>query len=203
MAPPTGPRGASTSTRITRSSNAPPRGSARGGIAKRRGGAARVDRDGDLVMDPSASGRGGKKSGTGAGKPALPIRRRGASSSAPSSKSNTRLQQNLLRQMEPSGPRATRPNASVTLKIHGLTGSRASSNPDGGVEALLGFLERKANPLKGHSPPVTIKKVCLSIRSGDTGVYAALRKAHPHHTFLDAAIRADTRTRSSPLKPLP
>jgi hypothetical protein len=47
VAPPRGPRGASPSVR----------GAGRGGIQKRRGGGpARVDKDGDLVMDAAATG---------------------------------------------------------------------------------------------------------------------------------------------------
>jgi nuclear RNA export factor len=41
-----------------------------------------------------------------------------------------------------------------TLQITGLKSSKAAANPDGGLESLLSFLERKA------SGTVKIKKVC-------------------------------------------
>lgn len=48
----------------------------------------------------------------------------------------------------------------TTLKVDGLSMSKAAGNADGGLESLLGFLERKA---KGHDPNrvIKIKKVCL------------------------------------------
>lgn len=167
--PPTGPRaGASTTTRQTRSSTGASRPSARGGIAKRgRGPAPRVDRDGDLVMDAAA---GGNKSGAGINKNNSSTRRGTTRPSAP--KANTRLQQNLARQLGgdtsqvPNAPSAARLAANnTTLKILGMKSSKAATNPDKGEKRLLEFLERKASTLKGPSRRhVTIKKVCQGIR---------------------------------------
>ncbi|KUI63176.1 mRNA export factor mex67 [Cytospora mali] len=165
MPPPTGPRaGTSTTTRQTRSSTGASRPSARGGIAKRgRGPAARVDRDGDLVMDAAA----GSKSGAGISKNASSTRRGTTRPSAP--RANTRLQQNLARQLGgdtsqvPNAPSAARLAANnTTLKILGVKSSKAATNPDGGEKRLLEFLERKASTLKGPSRRhVTIKKSLL------------------------------------------
>src|SRR5277367_2451419 len=55
--PPTGPRGSSPARR----------GIGRGGIQKRRGGLPRVDKDGDLVMDP-VEGKAILGSGSGSGR---------------------------------------------------------------------------------------------------------------------------------------
>ncbi|ROW11221.1 hypothetical protein VMCG_01462 [Cytospora schulzeri] len=166
--PPTGPRaGASTTTRQTRSSTGASRPSARGGIAKRgRGPAPRVDRDGDLVMDAAA----GNKSGAGINKNTSSTRRGTTRPSAP--KANTRLQQNLARQLGgdtsqvPKAPSAARLAANnTTLKILGVNSSKAASNPDKGEKRLLEFLERKASTMKGPSRRhVTIKK---SLVEGD------------------------------------
>ncbi|EOO00566.1 putative mrna export factor mex67 protein [Phaeoacremonium minimum UCRPA7] len=162
---PGGPRGATaTATRPARGSASASRG--RGGIAKRsRGGAApRVDRDGDLVMDPTAAANG-NKSGSGFSKPSKPPSgpaRRNTPRTGPVA-STAKLQQNLLRQIGgdtsrlPNGPRATRSQANTTtIKIFGLKASKAATNPDGGVKSLLEFLERKASGLSNHT--VTIKK---------------------------------------------
>jgi nuclear RNA export factor len=52
----------------------------------------------------------------------------------------------------------------ASLRIDGLSSSKAASNPDGGLESLLGFLERKASGLDAKSNrTVKIKKVCLII----------------------------------------
>lgn len=52
-------------------------------------------------------------------------------------------------------------NGSTTLEVGGLSSSKASTNSDGGVESLLGFLERKASGMDAKSNrAVKIKKVC-------------------------------------------
>lgn len=226
MAPPSGPRGGATSTttRNTRSNANGARGSShgggrgRGGIAKRgRSSAPRVDRDGDLVMDPNASTR----SGAGANKSSNSAPRRGTSrpngasrSSAPN-KSNSRLQQNIVRHLGgdtsqiPRAPSSRISSNNTTLKVFGLKTSRAATNPDGGVKDLLLFLEKKATNIKnangtGRAPrPVLIKKVCQGIRSRGTGGYAALPKVHPRCSVLNLAERADNCSRLSPLLPYP
>jgi nuclear RNA export factor len=49
----------------------------------------------------------------------------------------------------------------VRLQVSGLSDSKAASNPDGGLDALLSFLERKASGLDSKSNrAVKIKKVC-------------------------------------------
>jgi nuclear RNA export factor len=52
----------------------------------------------------------------------------------------------------------------TTLKVDGLKASKAASNADGGLESLLGFLERKSAGLDAASNrAIKIKKVCLLI----------------------------------------
>jgi len=162
VAPPRGPRGASPSVR----------GGGRGGIQKRRGGApARIDKDGDLVMDAGAAGDK-RRAGRGrieGGAPSKPLGS-GRTNSGPSRGGNQgllRAQQAIMRGMESkqaniSESRIT--SGGTTLRIEGLSSSKAASNPDGGLESLLGFLERKASGLDAKSNrPVKIKKVCLMI----------------------------------------
>ena len=207
---PGGPRGATaTATRPARGSASASRG--RGGIAKRsRGGAApRVDRDGDLVMDPTAAANG-NKSGSGFSKPSKPPSgpaRRNTPRTGPVA-STAKLQQNLLRQIGgdtsrlPNGPRATRSQANTTtIKIFGLKASKAATNPDGGVKSLLEFLERKASGLSNHT--VTIKKVCLRIQLLDTGGYGASPKVLSRFPAIFSAQRANKHIRLSPLMSLP
>jgi len=56
--------------------------------------------------------------------------------------------------------------AGTSLQIDGLSLSKAASNPDGGVESLLAFLERKASAHDPNSKPVKIKKVCYRLGRG-------------------------------------
>jgi nuclear RNA export factor len=162
VAPPRGPRGASPSVR----------GGTRGGIQKRRGGGpARVDKDGDLVMDAASAGDKrragrGRIEGGAASKPLGT----GRTNTGPSRGSNQGLHraQAILRGME--SKQATVLESRITgggpssLRIDGLSSSKAASNPDGGLESLLGFLERKASGLDAKSNrTVKIKKVCLMI----------------------------------------
>jgi len=159
-APPRGPRGSSPSVR------GGPRG---GGIQKRRGGGpARVDKDGDLVMDAGAAGDK-RRAGRGriGGSPQPKPLGNGRPNSGPSRGGNHSLNraQAILRGME--SKQATVLETRITagggasLRIDGLSTSKASSNPDRGLEALLGFLERKASGLDAKSNrTVKIKKVC-------------------------------------------
>jgi nuclear RNA export factor len=162
IAPPRGPRGSSPSVR----------GAARGGIQKRRGGGpARVDKDGDLVMGAAAagdlrrSGRGHIEGGT----PSKPLGT-GRTNSGPSrggSQGIHRAQQAILRGIESQQANVLESRITTggtTLRVDGLSSSKAAANPDGGLESLLGFLERKASGLDAKSNRlVKIKKVCLMI----------------------------------------
>ncbi|EHL03636.1 putative mRNA export factor MEX67 [Glarea lozoyensis 74030] len=56
------------------------------------------------------------------------------------------------------------------LQIDGLSSSKAASNPDGGVESLLAFLERKASAHDPKSKPVKIKK---SLKKGGSVIITA------------------------------
>lgn len=157
---------------------APPRGprvpsyrGGRGGIQKRRAGNApgpvRVDKDGDLVMDASStdekrSGRGqigGSRSAKGPGSGRVPTGpARGGGNAG-----MQRTQRSVMRGMgtKQVNVHDTRNHPKMaTLEIKGLGSSKAASNPDGGIESLLSFLERKAS---GHdntsNRAVKIKKV--------------------------------------------
>jgi nuclear RNA export factor len=159
VAPPRGPRGASPSVR----------GGARGGIQKRRGGGpARVDKDGDLVMDAGAAGDK-RRAGRGrieGGAPSKPLGS-GRTNSGPSrggTQGLHRAQQAILRGIDSKQANILESRITsgvAALRVQGLSSSKAASNPDGGLEALLSFLERKASGLDAKSNrTVKIKKVC-------------------------------------------
>jgi nuclear RNA export factor len=161
-APPRGPRGSPSGVQ----------GGGRGGIQKRRaGGPIRVDKDGDLDMD--ASGRG--KSGKGRLESPIPSRpqrpqppgRGRASAPRGNSLGMQKAQQAILRGLgaKQANVLDSRNNTGgTTLQVDGLKSSKAASNTDGGLESLLGFLERKAAGLdSGSNRTVRIKKVCFLI----------------------------------------
>lgn len=148
------------------------RGAGRGGIQKRQGQGrpAPVDKDGDLVMDAAAAGdkhRSGKGQIDGVA-PSKPMGA-GRNNSGPSrgGQGNRRAQQ-LLRGIDSKQANVrdsrTTTDAITTLIIDGLSSSKAAANSDGGLESLLGFLERKASAMDAKSNgTVKIKKVCLLI----------------------------------------
>lgn len=152
--PPRGPRNGSPSVR------------GRGGIQKRRTGPARVDKDGDLVMDAAnEKGKAGRGRLDGSSSSRGQTSGRGGKGPARGGLTSQRAQQAILRGLE--GDQATllearRSRGNVTLRVDGLKSSKAASNSDGGLNSLLGFLERKANGLDAKSKKIIkIKKVCL------------------------------------------
>lgn len=171
--PPRGPRGSTPQAR----------GRGRGGIQKRTraDGPARVDRDGDLVMDVAAtasaprSGRGRIEQTTRAARTSSgPLGRAG-----PPGRGNQvsdRAKQSILRglgakQANIWESRIT--DGGVRLQVSGWKDSKAASNPDRGLESLLAFLERKAKDKDPKSNrAVKIKKVCSLFDRGVMEVYA-------------------------------
>lgn len=155
MAPPTGP------ARTTRSS-------ARGGAGARRGGGpGRVDRDGDLVMDPSIKttkpgGGIGKRSANNDNKNASSAKRGrpGPRGGAPGRSAIVAAQDKILRHINANGSdlgsRSRRSHNTTILRVEGLKQSKASSNQDQGLRILLEFLERKAQNMSKRT--VTVKK---------------------------------------------
>lgn len=152
-APPRGPRGASSSTR----------GRGRGGIQKRRAdGPARVDKDGDLVMDAAGSAK--RRAGKGRLESSRPSPGTGRGAGASRGGLNIRKARTAIlrgigsQQVNVLETRITNGSA---LQVEGLSESKAAANADGGVEALCGFLERKASGMDAKSNrTVKIKKVC-------------------------------------------
>ena len=154
--PPTGPRLDGT------------RGGSRGGIQKRKGptAPARIDRDGDLVMNAAATDK--VKSGRGqieatrssrshaASRGGVPMGPRGgnASKQAAIIRGIATRNANIVSSRPVNGQLGS-------LRVKGLSSSKAANNPDGGLESLLGFLERKASGLDAKSNrAIRIKKVC-------------------------------------------
>jgi nuclear RNA export factor len=124
---------------------------ARGGaIAKRKG---RTDRDGDLVMDPTARARpgGGINKGGKAGGP----KPRGAKAGARGAGFEKQLASHVGGS---SAPVRTRPSRGLEeLRITGHKNSKAASNTDGGMSSLIVWVEKRAS-LKAKRA-VKVKKV--------------------------------------------
>jgi len=124
---------------------------ARGGaIAKRKG---RTDRDGDLVMDPTARARpgGGINKGGKAGAP----KPRGAKPGA----RGAGFEKQLASHVGGSSTAVrTRPSRGLEeLRITGHKSSKAASNTDGGLSSLIVWVEKRAS-LKAKRA-VKVKKV--------------------------------------------
>ncbi|KAF5021249.1 hypothetical protein F66182_6718 [Fusarium sp. NRRL 66182] len=139
----------------------------RGGVQKRKAG--RVDGDGDLDMD--SAGRRAKKTATADNKPT----RTGTRASARGGPS--RNAQNVLKHLSSGtagslasrisnvssgkGPKTRSQDMTglSMLRVGGLKESKAASNPGGGLNDLLGFMERKAGSFRtGSKRRVAIKK---------------------------------------------
>ncbi|KAL9102002.1 MAG: hypothetical protein Q9163_002802 [Psora crenata] len=172
-----------------------PRHPNRGGIQKRNLIPARVDRDGDLVMDAGGAGaRGGRASGSGRGSA---IRgsahtRRHHTPDLLSSRVSTRparagidpsaIQKAVLRSMGSNETLPKRPKAIVkgartrgntreardgldNISVWGLKESKAAANKDGGISDLVAFLERKAT--NPDAPAREAVKIKKSRMEGD------------------------------------
>jgi len=173
MAPPTGPRNGTSGSR-----GGANKGSGRGGIAKRRAGGGRTDRDGDLDMGAGttkvSSGKISKrtesstKPATSSGRPAKPTRKAQNIVEKAITHGSGSLSSRALGGMGPAG-RGLRSQAqsSVTLKVEGLKSSKAASNEGGGLRELLTFLERKATTVGKVTRQVRVKKVCYIICSSN------------------------------------
>lgn len=153
--------------RITRGGRSTP--TDRGGIRKR--GATRMDRDGDLDMNAlSERGRGGKRgrgdSGRGSafapGRKAVIDRERTINTIHKALSSNAESQANI-RTIHPKG------QILEQVSVRGWKQSKAASNPDGGIESLVSWLEKKVAPLDSKSMSKisnnNITKVCATSAS--------------------------------------
>lgn len=152
MAPPTGPRAGTTRRATTRG-----RG---GGISKNRI-APRKDRDGDVSMDAPAAGdagRGGRGSSRGGAPRGAP---RGPSQGT--TRATSRLAQNVKNYLAPDGGNSDNKArfSRATFKIYGLKNSLAMTNDDGGLGALVSFIERK------NTYDTKQMKVLRSFKDGD------------------------------------
>ncbi|RKF63862.1 mRNA export factor mex67 [Erysiphe neolycopersici] len=177
-------------SRGTRNSSSSARGLSRGGIKKRRNGASRVDKDGDLVMDTSTVGprTGGNEKRRRLDRVntqlASPIRTTGSGRLKGGSKmGNRRSQQAITRELGENHSTILE-----TVEVTGLNSSKASSYADGGLESLLGFLERKACGLDSKSNrTVKIKK---SSQVGDSVFITASKQDIEQILKLDNVIFA-------------
>jgi hypothetical protein len=153
----------------------PPRGPSRGGIGKRSSRPTRTDKDGDLVMNASGSGRGTPRSaGRGRGGSSTPSGpSRGGIRSKPSrpAVNPAALQKAIARGLNTGAAVVRNADGSdrrnlEELSVEGWKKSKAAAKSDGGVKQLLDFLERKATPPNSTSnEKVRIRKVCYSLQS--------------------------------------
>jgi nuclear RNA export factor len=213
----TGP--SSTPKSGSRNSSPAIRGLGRGRIQKRRAGPSPVDKDGDLVMN-SALPQEGSNVSTESSRGRNPVRgkpgprhaaagrnSRSVLSTQQAQKSIARgLESDQFRAVEQSMGASNRPgrqrgntklrrapqeHASPSLRIHGLKESKVASNPDGGVRALLDFLERKVNSSDAKRGRVRVLKVCSinSTASSLEGFHSRPTKsALSKHAFNPASI---------------
>lgn len=176
------PRGRqNTSGRETRNAARKSATTSRGGISKRKAG--RVDGDGDLDMD--SAGRRAKKTTTTESNPTR-------SSTRTSTRGGpSRNAQNVLKHLSngtaaslasrisnvSSGKTPKTRSRDMTgltlLRVGGLKESKAATNAGGGVNDLLGFMERKAGSFRtGSKRKVAIKKVCVVIDRASGAEYS-------------------------------
>lgn len=158
MAPPTNSRGGSSSRGSSNARNS--RGSGRGGGPRSRGGGAKVDKNGDVIMgnNPVAKGDGIRKSSNSS-------RGRGGSRAAATTEQKMRRHLGItdggsLAKRVSELPRkklSSFANRKV-FTIVGLEQSKAASNADRGEKGMLEFLERKSSNM-GRG--VKIIKVCI------------------------------------------
>ncbi|KAI0432154.1 hypothetical protein F5Y09DRAFT_329856 [Xylaria sp. FL1042] len=171
---PIGPKkGSAPNTRNTRSSQAnTAKASSRGGISKRRaGGPLKIDRDGDLNMDPSAmanSSQSQPKRPRNNSTPSGVVTRTSSRNPRPTAKAQEIIQRVINGDTSQiSARRAGRRTdavPSVTLKVEGLKASKAASNEGGGLKELLTFIERKSQSVGQITRHIRIKK---SLMRGD------------------------------------
>ncbi|KAM0427485.1 hypothetical protein ACHAPT_007445 [Fusarium lateritium] len=164
------PRGRQTTT--ARNASRKASAASRGGISKRKAGTGRMDGDGDLDMD--SVGRRSKRSANADSKPTRSSTRLSTTNPRGGPSRNA---QNVLKHLNNGsastlasrissassgrGPKTRSQDMTglQVVRVGGLKESKAASNPGGGLNDLLGFLERKASSLRtGSKRKVAIRK---------------------------------------------
>ncbi|KAF4972046.1 hypothetical protein FZEAL_9684 [Fusarium zealandicum] len=165
------PRGRqNTTARETRNAPRKTTTTSRGGIQKRKAG-TRTDGDGDLDMD--SAGRRSKKPAAADTKPT----RSSARISTTNPRGTSKNAQNVLKHLSNGtasslasrisnvssgrGPRTRSQDMTglQMLRVGGLKQSKAATNPGGGLNDLLGFMERKASTFRaGSKRKVAVRK---------------------------------------------
>lgn len=156
----------------------------RGGISKRKAG--RVDGDGDMDMD--SAGRRTKRTPTTTNPKSSATRSSARTSTrgGPSKKAQNVIEAlnngtagSLASRVSTVGSGRTPKTRSrdmtglTMLRVGGLKESKAATNSGGGVNDLLGFIERKAGSFRtGSKRKVAIKKVCFNIDKASGAEYS-------------------------------
>ncbi|KAF2221714.1 hypothetical protein BDZ85DRAFT_176915, partial [Elsinoe ampelina] len=129
-----------------------------GAIAKRRAG-LRADKDGDVAMDGSTKARGGiSKSKVPTG-PAGDVTSRKTRSGLPAGRMKAEISRHVSSGAIAVKGRGTTTIRPVEIKVTGWPDSKASSGTDGGVSALIIWLEKKATQRNASKRPVKLRKV--------------------------------------------
>ncbi|KAI5466056.1 mRNA export factor mex67 [Mariannaea sp. PMI_226] len=168
------PRGRGTTTGRDSAMKSKSSKPSRGGIQK-RGRAKRTDGDGDLDMDGNATRA--KKAATSTSSTTTKTRSATRATVNLNPKGPSRTAQNVLKHLSngTAGALSSRVSAASSgrgktrqqhntanlsfLRVGGLKQSKAAGNPDGGLNDLLAFLERKAASfLTGRKKNIAIKK---------------------------------------------
>ncbi|EGE83306.1 mRNA export factor mex67 [Blastomyces dermatitidis ATCC 18188] len=152
----------------------------RGGGIRKRGAPSRVDRDGDLDMDGAVSGRGrgGRSRGRGdSGGRAIPGagglgQRREPRRLGDKEKTLDALEKAIFSNASSQvnighGRPRTQGKGLVQVSVRGWKRSKAASNPDGGIESLILFLERRAHPPNQGTAAHSRFKISKSHVEGD------------------------------------
>lgn len=138
-------------------------GSDRGGIRKR--GPTRADRDGDLNMDTTG---GGRNTGPKRSRQATTSRRSAPDAGQARGRTLNAIQKVIWDNSSSSSNanfrRGKKGAGLEQVRVRGWKQSRAVSNPDGGVESLLAFLEKKISTHLGPNAGLRAKisKVCVT-----------------------------------------
>ncbi|PWY82824.1 hypothetical protein BO70DRAFT_335796 [Aspergillus heteromorphus CBS 117.55] len=161
-------------------------GSDRGGIRK-RGAATRVDREGDMVMEggSAARSRGGKRARGESGRSNTSNRSQAANKAMDAIQraiSSNDSQANIRQ-----GGRGSGLEQAI---VRGWKQSKAASNPDGGLESLIAFLEKKLSPSDSKAGTrARITKVCATPELAVTDMNHQRRPLRCAFVFRDGSFR--------------
>ncbi|KAF4556009.1 TAP C-terminal domain-containing protein [Elsinoe fawcettii] len=133
---------------------------ARGGAIAKRRSALRADKDGDVSMDGSTRGRGGISKSKPPTGPASEVTSRKPRAGLTAGRLKAEITRHVSSgAISAKGRSTTTTNRPTELKVTGWPDSKAASGSDGGVSALIIWLEKKATQRNASKRPVKLRKV--------------------------------------------